>query len=125
MLAITLGKHGRKVALVTVATLAVFGSTMALAAAGAGAATVRTCQGGGAGYTVTVPLTTGSRAGVDPEETYAANCTIGYHEKKGFPFSLVAVVLAFTAGTLILLHFKKDSLDLPGGAAFNVTGRDA
>ncbi|HWC85917.1 MAG TPA: hypothetical protein VG388_05235 [Solirubrobacteraceae bacterium] len=92
---------------------------------------MRTCQGGGAGYTVTVPQNAGSSVGADPEEAYAANCTIGYHEKKGYPFSLVALVLVVTAATLILMYWKKDSLDLPGGApetggtAFGVTGGDA
>jgi hypothetical protein len=116
----------RAFALVTVATVTVLGGTLAVAVGGAEAATVRTCQGGGAGYTVTVPQNAGSTAGVDPYETYAANCTIGYHEKKGYPFSLVGLMLVATAGTLLLLYMKKDSLDLPGGgAAFTVPGGDA
>ncbi len=123
MLAITLGRRARVFALVSVTTFTVFGGTLAVA--GAQAATVRTCQGGGAGYTVPVPQNPGSTAGADPYETAAANCTIGYHEKQGFPLSLIGVVLAFTAATLILLHWKKE-LDLPGGsAAYTVTGGDA
>ena len=116
----------RAFALVGVATLTVLGGALAVAVGGADAATVRTCQGGGAGYTVTVPQNVGSTAGVDPYETYAANCTIGYHEKKGYPFSLIGLMLVATAATLILLYWKKDSLDLPGGgAAFTIPGGDA
>jgi hypothetical protein len=121
-----LGKRVRAFALAGVATVTVLGGTLAIAVGGAEAATVRTCQGGGAGYTVTVPQNAGSTAGADPYETYAANCTIGYHEKKGYPYSLVALMLIATAATLILLRLKQDSLDLPGGgAAFTVPGGDA
>jgi hypothetical protein len=116
-------------ALVTMTTFTAFACILALAVADAQAATIRTCQGGGAGYTVTVPQNAGSTAGADPYETYAANCTIGYHEKQGYPFSLIALVLVVTAATLILMYVKKDSLDLPGGGrggnAFGVTGGDA
>jgi hypothetical protein len=123
MLAIRLGRHARVFALVSITTFTVFGGTLAVA--GAQAATVRSCQGGGAGYTVTVPQGAAGNTGADPYETYAADCTIGYHEKKPFPLSLIGVVLAFTAATLILLHWKKDSLDLPGGRPFNVAGGDS
>jgi hypothetical protein len=126
MLAIKLGRHARVLALVSGVTFMAFACTSALAVAGAQAATVRVCQGGNAGYTVNVPPNTGSTAGADPDETYAVNCTIGYHEKKGYPFSLVGLVLVVTAATLLLLYWKKDSLDLPGGgSAFGVTGGDA
>ncbi len=125
MLAITLGKRARVSALVTITA---FGCTLAFAVGGAQAA-VRTCQGAGAGYTVSVPQNAGSTAGADPYETYAADCTIGYHEKQGYPFSLIGLVLAVTAATLSLMYMKKDSLDLPGGAAggnaFGTTGGDA
>jgi hypothetical protein len=125
MLAIKLGRRVRLCALAGVVTFTAFGASFALAVPGAEAATVRTCQGGGAGYTVTVPQTTGSTAGVDPNETSAVDCTIGYHEKKGYPFSLVGLVLVVTAATLILLYWKKDSLDLQsGGNAFDVAGGD-
>jgi hypothetical protein len=123
MLAITLGRRARVFALVSVTTFTVFG--LMLPVAGAQAATVRSCQGGGAGYTVAVPQGLAGNTGGDPYESYAANCTIGYHEKKPFPLSLIGVVLAFTAATLILLHWR-DRLDLPGGGGpVGVSGGDA
>ena len=130
MLRIKLGRCVRALAFVVAFTA--FGGAPGLAATTAQGAIVRTCQGGGAHYTVTVPQNAGSTAGVDPYETRAINCTIGYQEKKGFPLSLIGVCLIATAATLILLVMKKDALDLPGGRAFdtgepgvNVTGGDA
>jgi hypothetical protein len=111
-------------ALVSVTTLTAFGATSALAVASAQATTVRTCQGGGAGYTVNVPQTLGNTGG-DPYEQQAVDCTIGYHEKLAYPLSIIGIVLAFTAATLIVMYRKKDSLDFTGGAGFGATGGDA
>jgi hypothetical protein len=103
----------RVVALIGVTVCATSGGVLAFGATAASAApTVRTCGSGPNAYTVTVPSPTTSTTGADPQEIAAANCTIGYHEKKGYPFSIIGLMLVVTVATLALLHWKKNALDL-------------
>lgn len=92
------------------------GVTFAFGVANAGAATtVRTCGSGANAYTVTVPANTpsvGFAQGEDPYEAFAAQCSLGYHEKKAYPLSIVALMLVVTVATVALLYAKKDSLDV-------------
>jgi hypothetical protein len=97
-----------------------FGTTMASAAP-----RVRTCGSGKNAYTVTVPAQTTSATGADPQEINAADCTIGYHEKKGYPFSIIGLMLVVTVATLALLHWKKNALDLGWSEDDPQMGRDA
>lgn len=81
----------------------------------AAGAAVKTCGAGSNAYTVTVPSntpSTGFAQGEDPEEAFATQCQIGYHEKQAYPLSIVGLMLVVTVATLALLRWKKDDLDL-------------
>lgn len=108
------GRQLRRVlALVGVTLFATTGSLLGFGAAMAAAApAVRTCGSGSSVYKVTAPSGSTAATGEDPEETAAVNCAIGYHEKKGYPFSLVGLVLVATALTVAVLHWKKRALDV-------------
>lgn len=100
--------------LVSVVATATICATLTFGAATAGAV-VRTCGSGSNAYTVTVPSntpSTGFAQGEDPEEAFAAQCQIGYHEKQAYPLSIVAIMLVVTVATLALLRWKKDDLDM-------------
>ena len=95
-------------ALVAAVVLGVVGG-LATPVAGAQA---KTCQTPAGRYDV-IPPPAGSRAGADPAEVAAANCTLGFHEDSTYPLSVIALALLATLGTLLLLR-RGDSYEAIG-----------
>ena len=67
------------------------------------AAQAKTCQSPAGRYEVTPPPA-GSRAGADPAEVAAADCTLGFHEDTTYPLSVIGLALLATLGTLLLVR---------------------
>lgn len=73
---------------------------LAISATGAWA---KTCQTPSGRYEVNPPLAA-PRAGADPAEVAAADCTLGFHEDTTYPLSVISLCLLATVGVLVLLR---------------------
>jgi len=98
-------------ALVAVAVLGAMGG-LAVPVAGAQA---KTCQTPAGRYDVNPPPAA-PRAGADPAEVAAADCTLGFREDSTYPLSVIGLALLATLGTLLLLR-KGDSYEAIGSEA--------
>jgi len=93
-------RNGGTVAVLVAAV--VWGTLVSLAVPVAGAQ-AKTCQTPAGRYDVTAPPA-GSRAGADPAEVAAADCTLGFHEDTVYPLSVIGLCLLATFGTLLLVR---------------------
>jgi hypothetical protein len=93
---------------------AVLGSSAGLASP-VTEAQAKSCQTPAGRYDVNPPAA-GSRAGADPAEVAAADCTLGFHEDTAYPLSVIGLALLATLATLLLLR---------RGTSYDAIGREA
>jgi LPXTG-motif cell wall-anchored protein len=106
---------GRSKGIIAVFVAAVVLGCMGGVAVPAIGAQAKTCESAAGRYEVTPPPA-GSRTGADPAAVAAADCTLGFHEDKTYPLSVIGLAVLATLGTLLLLR-RRTSHDAIGSAA--------